>query len=127
VHWPSSRLMMALAILAAISAALAIGLTIYRLFALPPGLAATMCRDVNADTEPLGATMAFEAAAETLHCPVQAARARRGARLKAVFIAVDALEAPNYVVDVVAAATKRCGPPGITASSYTWMRCGSAR
>ena len=109
MHWPSSRLMMALAILAAISAALAIGLTIYRLFALPPGVAATMCRDVNADNEPLGATMAFEADAETLHCAVQAARARRGARLKAVFIAVDALEAPNYVVDVVAATIEGAG------------------
>ena len=63
-------------------------------------VSAAMCTQVNASDEPLDTTTHYSADASVLHCVVQVRNAQ-GHRVRAVYIAEDAIDTPNYVIDAL--------------------------
>jgi len=67
----------------------------------PQVVAAAMCTQVNASGEPLDVTEDYPADAPSLHCSVRVQNAR-GRLVRAVFVAEDALQQPDYVIEELA-------------------------
>ena len=73
-----------------------------RPWARPQVVSVVMCTQVNANDEPLDRQERFAYDTDTLHCSVRVADAD-GHTVRAVFVAEDAIDVPNYVVETLSA------------------------